>query len=173
MGAENAKYQQLQDRLKGELQTDVVASSPRRLWATIRPDKLIESCTKAYDLGFKHLSTISVVDWLEEGKFELAYHLWSYEHKLLLTLKTKIDREKPSIDSVCTFWGANAEVCERECHEFFGVEFIGNNNLKPLMLEGWNGPPPFRKDFNWREYVRVNHYRTDDPREEVYFEGGT
>ena len=51
---------------------------------------------------------------------------------------------------------------EEEGHQFKGnlltlwrhIVFDGNKNLTPLFLEDWDGPPPFRKDFNWREYVR-------------------
>lgn len=142
----------------------------RRLWISIDPENIVETCTNSYDMGFEHLSTISATDWLEESKIELGYHLWSYTYKVLLTIKTKIDRKNPKISSVNMIWGTNAETCERECHELFGVKFKGNDNLTPLFLEDWNGPPPFLKDFNWREYVREEIYEKSNPREEAYFE---
>jgi len=46
---------------------------------------------------------------------------------------------------------------EHEAWELFKIIFKGNPMLKPLFLEEWNGPPPFRKDFNWREYVKEKY----------------
>jgi NADH:ubiquinone oxidoreductase subunit C len=43
---------------------------------------------------------------------------------------------------------------EREVWELFGISFQGNTMLKPLLLEGWRGPYPFRKDFDWRKYAQ-------------------
>ncbi len=57
--------------------------------------------------------------------------------------------EAPSVSDI---W-KNAGMHEREVHELFGIKFIGNPCLEPLLTE-WEGPPPFRKDFDWREYKR-------------------
>lgn len=162
--------ERLIEKLSSKLNIPVNLQKERRLWAIIDHSKIVETCLTAYEMGFEHLSTISVTDWLEKGKLELAYHLWSYEHKVLLTIKTEIDRKKPKISSINSIWGTNAETCERECHEMFGAIFDGNPNLTPLFLEDWQGPPPFLKDFNWREYVRKETYDQKNPREETYFE---
>lgn len=156
--------------LNSKLSASVQCQKARRLFVLIDHDQLVDTCTKAYESGFEHLSTIAATDWLEEGKIELTYHLWSYSHNHLLTIKTKIDRKKPKISSISSIWGGNAETCERECHELFGVKFKGNLNLTPLFLEDWEGPPPFLKDFNWREYVKKEDYDQSNPREKVYFE---
>ncbi len=172
--SDDSKNSLLEEKLIKNLNTKLGVSinfqKERRLWTSIDSDKIVDICTKAYEMGFEHLSTISVTDWLEEGKHELVYHLWSYSHKVLLTIKTKIDRKNPNISSINSIWGANAETCERECHELFGVKFEGNPNLTPLFLEDWEGPPPFLKDFNWREYVKEETYDQNNPREKVYFE---
>ena len=52
----------------------------------------------------------------------------------------------------------------------FGVKFEGNDDLSPLFLEDWLGPPPFRKDFDWRKYVREKYYDKKNERENIYFE---
>ena len=61
----------------------------------------------------------------------VAYHLLSYKIKLLLTIKVRIDRDSPEIDSVCSIWGESAQIHERENAELFGVEFVGNSDLSP------------------------------------------
>ena len=67
-------------------------------------------------------------------------------------------------------WYENAQIHEREIHELFGVKFEGNQDLSPLFLENWEGPDPFRKDFNWREYVRDKFYDKKNEREKVYYD---
>jgi NADH-quinone oxidoreductase subunit C len=151
-------------KIDGKLQRE------RRVWVTADKDNLIALCNFAKELGFEHLSAISVTDWPEEGTFELTYHLWSYSDKTLLTIKTKIDRTNPIVDSVVLVWKENAQIHERELHELFGVEFEGNEDLTPLFLEDWDGPPPFRKDFDWRESVRQKHYDKANERERAYYD---
>jgi len=155
--------------LSSALGVEVTETRPRRLLATIPASGLLRIGEAANEAGFTHLSSISVTDWLEEGTFEISYHLWSYREKLLLTLKTKIDRNNPRIDSVVPIWHENAQIHERELHELFGVEFVGNPDLSPLFLEDWDGPPPFRKDFNWREYVRESLLSEENVRERGYY----
>lgn len=140
-----------------------------RIWLDAPTEGLVDFCKWLKEQGFQHLSAISAIDWPEEGKYELAYHLWSYQDKVLLTLKVKIDRQNAIIDSVTEIWNENAQAHEREIHELFGIEFEGNPNLTPLFLEDWEGPPPFRKDFDWREYVRDKYYDRANERESSYY----
>jgi NADH-quinone oxidoreductase subunit C len=150
--------------VKGRIQRE------RRIWVSIDKEKVIESCDWLKKQGFGHLSAISATDWANERCFEVTYHLWSYTDKILLTLKTKIDREKPVIKSATPIWGESAQIHEREIHELFGVKFEGNPDLSPLFLEGRQDVPPFRKAFNWREYVREEFYDKENEREKVYYD---
>jgi NADH-quinone oxidoreductase subunit C len=142
----------------------------QRVWITVDNNILLRLCRWLKEQDFVHLSAISVTDWVNEGKYEIVYLLWSYSDGILIGVKTKIDRENPIIDSVVPLWGENAQIHERELHELFGVEFEGNSDLAPLFLEDWDGPPPFRKDFDWREYVREEYYSQENARERVYYE---
>jgi len=102
--------------------------------------------------GFKRFLTVGVVDWLEKGSFEV-YFIVHNMNNIYVKVSTEIPREKPEIPSLSDLW-PNAAMHERESWELFGIKFSGNPMLKPLFLEDWNGPPPFKKDFNWREYVK-------------------
>jgi NADH-quinone oxidoreductase subunit C len=141
-----------------------------RIWLDAPAEGLVNLCNWLKEQGFQHLSAISAVDWPDEGNYELAYHLWSYQDKVIITLKVKVERQNAVIDSVTQVWDRNARAHEREIHELFGVRFEGNDNLTPLFLEDWEGPPPFRKDFDWREYVREKYYDQQDERERVYYD---
>lgn len=109
------------------------------------------------DKGFDHLSDIAGIDYIDEEEFELIYHLWSHEKKLRCAVKVQVPRESPSIKTIVDLW-KGAQIHERENHEMFGVDFEGNPNLTQLFLEDWEEIPPFRKDFDTREYVKEKYY---------------
>ena len=111
--------------------------------------------------GFDHLALLSAVDRIEEQEFELVYVLTRYvqnagEEALrgerILIVKTAISRDNPHLKAAIGVF-PNAEPYEREIHELFGIHFEGHPRLKPLFLERQYSIPPFRKDFDTREYV--------------------
>jgi len=111
--------------------------------------------------GFDHLALLSCVDWYEREKFEIVYILSRYmqnnteyapDQMLHVFLKTELPRENPQLRSAISIF-ENAEPYEREIHELFGVHFEGHPRLIPLLLEREYKIPPFRKDFDTREYV--------------------
>ncbi|HEU24206.1 MAG: NADH-quinone oxidoreductase subunit C [Mesoaciditoga sp.] len=110
-------------------------------------DRLVSTLSYLKAKGFKAFMGLSCVDWIEEGNFELVYILQSYDLALETIVKTKIPRQRPVIESMGPLWKL-CEVYEREMHEFFGIEFTGNPNLKPFFLENWLDIPPLRKDFD-------------------------
>lgn len=142
----------------------------KRIWIKIRKENMIDLCWYLKKHGFEHLSAISVTDFIKREKFEIAYIVWSYHDKIAIIVKSEIERGIPVIPSVTEIWNESAQIHERELHELFGVEFKGNPDLSELFLENWKGPPPFRKDFNWREYVRKRYYNKQDEKEKVYME---
>jgi len=162
--------QHLLEMIGSRFHADGRVGRKRRLWVNIDNSELVEVCGWLKERGFLHLSAISVTDLMDEGKYELTYHLWSYDRGFLTTLKTKVDRDQAVVDSVVSIWNENAQVHEREMHELFGVLFQGNEDLSPLFLEDWHGPPPFRKDFNWRDYVGKEDYDREKEREAVYYD---
>jgi NADH-quinone oxidoreductase subunit C len=103
-------------------------------------------------LGFEHLSNITCVDWLEQGRFDVTYNLWSYTHRLHAVVKAGVGRDEPEIPTVMHVW-PQAQPYEREIHEMFGVSFTGNSDLSPLFLHNWKDLPPLRKDFDTVEYA--------------------
>jgi NADH-quinone oxidoreductase subunit C len=147
--------------LKGELESafkDVLVNilEETRLTAIAPKDAVLSILSFLKNKGYDHLALISCVDWIEEKNFELVYILSSYsekDEKEHIILKTRIPREKPEFKTVISVF-ENAEPYERELHELFGINFEGNERLTPLLLERDYEIPPFRKDFDTREYVK-------------------
>jgi len=136
------------------------ASENKRILLTVKEANFHQILSNLKDMGFDHLSDVTVVDYINEGEFELIYHIWSHSKKIRAIVKTRIPRESPRIKSIVDLW-VGAQIHEREGHEMFGVEFEGNPDLSPLFLEDWDEIPPFRKDFDIREYVKKEYYGED------------
>ena len=94
--------------------------------------------------GFEHLSMITAVEY--ESKFELLYHITSYQHRLLLELITTTPKEDPSVDSVSAIWGG-ADWQERESYDLMGIKFNNHPKLERILLPNDFMYHPLRKDF--------------------------
>ncbi len=143
--------------LKEELESnfkDIQVNIPEdnRLIINIKKEQVLNVLSFLKGKGYNRLVLISCVDWVKIGKFELIYHISSFENGLHLMLKTKIERETARFITVIPVF-KNAQTYEREIWEMFGIEFEGNPRLIPLFLDRWKEGPPFRKDFDIREYV--------------------
>ena len=103
-------------------------------------------------LGFRQLSMLTCVDWIEDHKFQLVYLLFNWQTGIRLQIRTRIDRDNPRFVTITAIF-PGAKYYERDVHEFFGVEFEGNpDSNKPLFLENWDDLPPLRKDFDPKAY---------------------
>jgi len=128
--------------------------------------------TLKHILGFEHLSAISCVDWIDEGRFELVYHFWNYEQGILVQAKISIDRKQPAQPTITDLWQP-AKFFERDIHEMFGVDFPGNEDLSRYILSDWEGPPPMRKDFHTREFAYSQyHFKDYEPEWDGKVQGG-
>lgn len=95
-------------------------------------------------LGFEHLSMISAVE--HEDRFGIVYHIWSYQHKVLVELLTSAPKEDPTVDSVSSVWGG-ANWHERETYDLMGVRFNNHPRLERILLPRDYLYHPLRKDF--------------------------
>jgi NADH-quinone oxidoreductase subunit C len=102
--------------------------------------------------SYVHLSAITCVDWIDEGQFELVYHVWSYEMQSLVSAHTRIPRDPGVYISVYDIYPP-AAFFERDIHEMFGVFFEGSPDMDKFILTEWDGPPPMRKDFDSEKWV--------------------
>lgn len=115
----------------------------------VKPEILVEIVTTLRDdHAFDYLSSVTAVDYLPQGQFEVVYHLYRSIGGEGLVLKVQIPREKPEIPSITpVFPGANFQ--EREAWDLMGIKFEGHPDLRRILLwEGFAGHP-LRKD--WKE----------------------
>jgi NADH-quinone oxidoreductase subunit C len=138
-----------------------IVSEENRIVFTAQKGDIYQIIAKLKQEGFNHLSDVTGVDYIDEGEFELIYHLWSHQKKLRPIMKVRIPRESSTVKSISDLW-TGAQMHEREIHELFGIIFDGNPNLSELFLEDWDEIPPFRKDFDTRKYVKEKYYQDEE-----------
>ena len=138
---------------------DLAARFPGAVSADARPgykgwivekDKLIEVATAIRDeFGYDHLTAVTGVDYLPEGKMEVVYHAFKTTGGPVLTFKVQVPRVDPvEVPSVTPIW-PGAEFQEREAWDLLGIKFTDHPDLRRILLwEGFEGHP-LRKD--WKE----------------------
>ena len=111
--------------------------------------------------GWIQLSYLSAIDWREDGEFESFYTAMNWTKPVNIQVRTRIPRDEPSMNTILPVF-PGAKYYERECHEFFGVNFPGNPDYqKPLIMEDWDDIPPLRKDFDPRAYSDAHFPKRD------------
>ncbi|MCF6335328.1 MAG: NADH-quinone oxidoreductase subunit C, partial [Spirochaetales bacterium] len=110
--------------------------------------------------------------WIEEGLFQLTYLLNNPKLKVDMGVRVMIDRKEATMTSSHHLWAAVATY-QRELYEMFGIFFPGSPRIKePFILEGWDGPPPYRRDFDTKKYAEDTYFprpgrETHDPAEHM------
>ena len=97
------------------------------------------------DLNFDYLFCLTCIDF--KTHLTMVYHFTSTTHRHTIVVKSKLDRNKPEIETVSHIW-RTADFHEREVYELFGVNFLNHPDLRLLILpDGWEGRNPMRKDY--------------------------
>lgn len=137
------------DDLKKRFKDDIINlfdKSEKRVYVEIKPESLERCATYLFNDLKARFNIASGVD--TRMNIEILYHFSIEYINLLISLRVKLQREKPIINSLAqVFKGANW--IEREIHEILGVEFRGHPDLRRLLLsEDWpEGVYPLRRDY--------------------------
>ncbi len=97
-----------------------------------------------------YLSFVSGVDYPEQKRIEVVYHLFSSQHRHEMLLKVRVPRGDPRVESVTPIWNG-ADWHEREAYDLLGITFEGHPNLRRIMMtDDWVGHP-LRKDYIYED----------------------
>ena len=112
------------------------------------------------DLRFDYLANLTGMDWGD--RLGVIYHLNSTTFNHWIVVKTAItDRENPLLYSVGDVW-ATAIINEREVHDFYGIRFINNPDMRHIFLRNdWKGFP-FRKDYDTNPEINPIPLESDE-----------
>jgi NADH-quinone oxidoreductase subunit C len=114
--------------------------------AKVGVDQLLDA-VNIVDQNQFFIETITGVDWIKEGEFELIYDFSRYDFEVCrVVIRTRVPRDNPQVPTITGIYtGANWH--ERETHDFFGIKFEGHPHLIPLLLPEDADFHPLRKDF--------------------------
>jgi NADH:ubiquinone oxidoreductase subunit C len=142
------RTQVLQDittRFKQEV-LNVFDKSKKRVYIDIRPESIVPVARYIFeDLGAR----FNIASGMDTRQFiEILYHFTFEDLNLLVSLRVKLNRAKPSIASLTSVCEA-VNWIEREMHELLGIDFKGHPELKRLLLpDSWpKGVYPLRTDY--------------------------
>ena len=125
----------------------IYRKSERRAYIDIYPKDVVDIVRYVFkDLGCRFNIASAVDDF---GALEILYHFAHDKGGFVISVRAAIEEKNdPHIDTITTVT-RSAWWIEREIHELFGVEFNGNNDLRPLLLpDDWpKGVYPLRKNF--------------------------
>ena len=132
------------------LKDSIVIKRERRIFI----DVSIEQWAEVFDYLVKNMkcTILSTITGLDEGNntFAVIYHL-SRDSGLMLNLRTHISRDKPSINTVTSYF-PNAEMYERELMDLLGIKVVGLAEGRRYPLpETWpQNEFPLRKDWQMK-----------------------
>lgn len=94
--------------------------------------------------SFDRMGNITAVDYKEY--IEMVYMLYSRSFYWWVTVKCRLDRERPVVESMTQVW-PGTEFEEREIYDLMGVEFLHHPDLRRILMPDNYTAHPLRKDF--------------------------
>ena len=125
---------------------DVYEHNERRAYVTVDKGDIPDVCRYLYhDLGGR-FAIASGID--TRSGIEILYHFMFPKEHRLVTVKTKLKKPSPEIESIGAFLPAAIWI-EREIYDILGVNFTGHPDMRRLiMADDWpEDVYPLRRDF--------------------------
>ena len=144
----------IKERLGGKI-VQWTDKSPRRIYMEVRPEDVPETSRLIFRDLEARLSIATGVD--TPTAIEVLYH-WAFDQwGLMFTVRTKLNRDKPELESIAPLC-KGAEWIEREMWELLGITFRNHPDMRHLLLaDDWpEGKYPLRRD-----YVKENQGTND------------
>ena len=136
-------------RVKARLGDKIVRwteKSARRIYVEAQPEDIPEISRCLFRELEARLSIATGTD--TPVAIEVLYH-WAFDQcALIFTVRTKLNRDKPEIESIAPIC-KGAEWIEREMWELLGITFRNHPDLRHLLLaDDWpEGKYPLRRDY--------------------------
>ena len=130
----------------GSVLIDVFEKNDRRVYITVNKGEIPEICRFMYeDLGGR-LAIASGID--TRSGIEILYHFMFPKEHRIISVRTKVKKPSPEIESIATFLPA-ANWIEREIFDILGVVFTNHPDPRRiLMADNWpEGSYPYRREF--------------------------
>ena len=117
---------------------------------TIKKDQIVNLgrfLKENSDLQFIMCKDVTAIDWATRKKiFTTVYHIYSFKLNYTLRLKSNIDDDPPTIETVSQIW-PSANWYERETWDMYGIKFINHPDLRRMYMPEGFEHDPLKKDF--------------------------
>ncbi len=135
----------IKEKFKNDI-VDIFDKSPRRVYIEIKPESITRVAIHIFRSLGARFNIASGVD--VRTHMEILYHFPLEEINLLISLRVKLERSRPEIDSLAPYFEAMNWI-EREINELLGVKFKGHPDMRRLLLaDEWpKGVYPLRRDY--------------------------
>lgn len=135
----------IRDQLGGKI-VDFFEKSGKRVFIEVKSADVPAATSLLFkDLGARFQIATGIDT---PAAIEILYH-WAFDRLgFVVTVRTKLDRQNPEIDSVASIC-TGAEWIEREMWELLGIKFRNHPDLRHLLLaDEWpEGKYPLRRDY--------------------------
>jgi Ni,Fe-hydrogenase III component G len=146
----NEVLKHLKTKFKDDI-VEILDKSPQRVYIEIKPESIVKVGTYIFKDLKARFNIASGTDI--RFNFEILYHFSIEDINLLISLRVKLPKDKPQIDSLAPYFKA-VNWIEREMHELLGIDFKGHPDMRKLLLpDDWpEGVYPLRADYKeWDE----------------------
>lgn len=108
-------------------------------------------------LQFQFMTDLCAVHYPDNRGKELAvvYHLHNLVENVRIRFKVFADITKPDVFTASKLFSA-ANWMERETYDFYGVNFVGHDNLKRILNVDEMDYFPLRKEFPLEDQTRID-----------------
>jgi NADH-quinone oxidoreductase subunit C len=108
-------------------------------------------------LQFQFMTDLCAVHYPDNAGKELAvvYHLHNLVENVRIRFKVFTDISKPDVFTASKLFSA-ANWMERETYDFYGVNFVGHDNLKRILNVDEMDYFPLRKEFPLEDQTRID-----------------
>ena len=117
---------------------------------TIKKDQIVnlgKFLKEDPDLQFIMCKDVTAIDWATRKKrFTTVYHIYSFKLNYTIRLKSNIDDDPPTIETVSSVW-PSANWYERETWDMYGIKFLNHPDLRRIYMPEGFEYHPLRKDF--------------------------
>ncbi|MFH1791031.1 MAG: NADH-quinone oxidoreductase subunit C [Candidatus Omnitrophota bacterium] len=143
------KRQEVLDDIREKFKNDIVDifdKSPKRVYIEIKPEALVKVAVYVFRGLGARFNIASGLD--ARSHFEILYHFTVEDINLLISLRVKLDKSNPAVDSLAPHIEA-VNWIEREMNELLGISFKGHPDMRRLLLsDEWpEGVYPLRRDY--------------------------
>jgi NADH-quinone oxidoreductase subunit C len=111
-------------------------------------------------LRFRLLLDVTALDYYGQprDRFDVVYHLYSFESRTRLRVKTSCSERDAVVPSAVPEF-PTAGFLEREVYDMFGIRFDGNPDLRRILMPEDYEHYPLRKDFPLEGIEPEKNYR--------------